>query len=94
MSTRTRNVYCTYNYATTDGRTGTITKVWERQASSKAARDFAADVTARALDSKTVFSLRIEAGASRDFVMSAFCDGEHYHMFCVKPDGSIAHRQA
>lgn len=90
----TRNVYCTYDYCTNDGRTGTITKVWKHQTNSKAARDFAADVIAHALDSVTVISLRIEAGSSHDFVMSAFCDGHSYHIFCKKTDGSIAHRMA
>ena len=89
-----RNIHCTYDYCTTDGRTGTITKTWKRQTSSKAARDFAADVIAHALDSETVISLRIEVGSSHDFVMSTFCDGHHYHLFYKQLDGSIAHRQA
>ncbi len=87
-----RNVYCTYDYCTKDGKTGTITKTWRRQTSSKAARDFAAEVTAHALDSGTTISLRIEVGADHECVLSTFCDGQHYHLFCHRPDGSVAHR--
>lgn len=93
MST-TRNVHCNYNFSTTDGRVGTISKTWKRQADSKAAREFAVDVIAHALDSQTVVSLRIDCGARHDFVMSVFCDGHHYWSFYRKSDGSIGHRQA